>query len=142
MAKAAQGDTVRVHYRGTLDDGNQFDSSEGRDPLQFTLGESQVIIGFEKAVLGLEPGESREVRMEAEEAYGPRRDELIQEVERNRLPDDIELAEGMQLGATGANGERLNFTVVKFDEASVTLDANHPLAGQALNFNVELVDIM
>lgn len=141
MTQAADGNTVKVHYRGTLDSGEQFDSSEGRDPLQFTLGQRQVIAGFEKAVLGLTVGESRKVRMEAEEAYGPRRDDLIHKVERARIPAEVEIMNGMQLGASGPNGEQLSFTVVDFNDEEVTLDANHRLAGEALTFEVELVEI-
>lgn len=142
MAQATQGDTVLVHYKGTLDSGDQFDSSEGRAPLQFTLGQSQVIAGFENAVMGMAPGESCKIRIEAGDAYGAKRDDLIYQIDRGRIPDDVPLERGMQLGATGEGGQRLNFTVVDFNDTLVTLDANHPLAGEALTFEIELVDIV
>jgi peptidylprolyl isomerase len=140
MAQAKTGDTVRVHYKGSLSDGTVFDTSRNRDPLEVTLGSGQLIPGFENAVLGMETGEERRVTIPAEDAYGPRREELILEVPRGRFPPDIEPEVGKQLRMTQ---EGHDFVVVVQDvkEDSVTLDANHPLAGKELIFELELVEV-
>lgn len=138
--KAKQGDTVRVHYTGTLDDGRVFDSSEGRDPLEFTLGSGQVIPGFDAAVDGMEPGESRKVTIPSVEAYGTRRDEMVVVVERGQFPDDLIPEIGQQLQVS-QEGQTFVVTVTEITSDSVTLDANHPLAGQDLTFELQLVDI-
>ena len=130
MRQATSGDTVRVHYTGTLDDGSEFDSSAGREPLEFTLGSGQVIPGFDNAVAGMAVGDTKTVTMGPDDAYG-------QVVERGRIPPDIALEVGMLLSA---GGQRLQVTA--FDDESVTLDANHPLAGKALTFALELVDFV
>lgn len=138
---AQSGDTVRVHYTGRLDDETVFDSSEGRAPLAFTLGAGQVVPGFDRAVTGLEAGESRTVRMEPEEAYGARRNDLVLSVPHDAFPDRIAPQPGqrLQLGLQG--GGSLDAEVTEVGEDAVTLDANHPLAGQALTFDVTLVEI-
>ena len=141
MSQAKAGDTVKIHYTGTLDDGSQFDSSAGRDPLEFTLGEGQVIPGFDKAVEGMAVGDSKKVSIPAEEAYGPRHDQMIQEVPLTALPDDLEPQVGMGLQARRPDGAMLDLTITAVGEESVTVDGNHPLAGQALNFQLELVEI-
>ncbi len=141
MARAKRGDTVRVHYTGTLDNGEQFDSSSGMDPLSFTLGEGSVIQGFDDAVDGMEVGEAKRVTIPAGEAYGDRREELTLRVPRNELPTDLELEVGSQLRME-QGAESIVVTVRDMDDASVTLDANHPLAGQALTFDLELVEIV
>ncbi len=141
MARAKRGDTVRVHYTGTLDNGEQFDSSRGMDPLSFTLGEGSVIQGFDDAVDGMEVGEAKRVTIPAGEAYGDRREELTLRVPRNELPTDLELEVGSQLRME-QGAESIVVTVRDMDDASVTLDANHPLAGQALTFDLELVEIV
>jgi peptidylprolyl isomerase len=141
MSQAKAGDTVKIHYTGTLDDGTQFDSSSGREPLQFTLGSGQVIPGFEKAVEGMAVGDSKKVNIPPEQAYGPRHEQMIQEVPKTALPDDLEPAEGMALQAQGQDGRVVNLTVTAVQDDSITVDGNHPLAGQALNFDIELVDI-
>jgi peptidylprolyl isomerase len=141
MARAKRGDTVRVHYTGTLDTGEQFDSSRGMDPLSFTLGEGSVIQGFDDAVDGMEVGEAKRVTIPATEAYGERREELTLRVPRNELPTDLELEVGSQLRME-QGPESIVVTVRDMDDASVTLDANHPLAGQALTFDLELVEIV
>ena len=141
MSQAKSGDTVKIHYKGTLDDGSQFDSSEDRDPLEFELGSGQVIPGFDTAVEGMTVGESKNVRLEPEDAYGPRHDQLVQEVERNVLPDDLDPKEGMALQSQSPEGQVMQLMVTAVTETTVTLDANHPLAGQALSFDIELVDI-
>jgi FKBP-type peptidyl-prolyl cis-trans isomerase 2 len=141
MAQAKHGNTVKVHYTGTLGDGTEFDSSRGGEPLSFTLGEGNIIPGFERAVEGMETGETRTVTISAEQAYGERRDELVQDLPRTAIPDDIELSRGLVLHAEGPGGETLVFTVAAFDEATVTVDGNHPLAGRDLTFALELVEV-
>lgn len=142
MSQAKAGDTVRVHYTGKLDDNTEFDSSAGRDPLEFPLGSGRVIPGFEKAVEGMKVGESKSVRIPAEEAYGPRQEQLIQDVPKTALPDDIKPSVGMPLQAQGPDGQVMKLVVTAVAEQSFTVDGNHPLAGQALNFNIELVEII
>jgi peptidylprolyl isomerase len=141
MARAKRGDTVRVHYTGTLDNGEQFDSSRGMDPLTFTLGEGAVIQGFDDAVDGMAIGESKRVTIPATEAYGARRDELTLRIPRSELPTDLELEIGSQLRMEQGT-DSVVVTVRDMDEGSVTLDANHPLAGEALTFELELVEIV
>ncbi len=141
MSHAKSGDTVKIHYTGTLDDGTQFDSSAGRDPLEFEVGSGQVISGFDKAVEGMAVGDSKNVRLEPDEAYGPRHEQLIQEVDRSMLPDDLDPREGMALQSSSPDGQVMQFMVTAVSEQSITVDANHPLAGQALSFDIELVDI-
>ena len=140
MAQAKQGDTVRVHYTGTLVDGQEFDSSRGLDPLTFTLGAGSVIQGFDDAVVGMAVGEEKRVTIPADEAYGPRRDELTLQLPRSELPPDLELEEGTQLRMEQGD-QSIVVTVRQVDDATVTLDANHPLAGEALTFDLRLVDI-
>ncbi|NNF49962.1 MAG: peptidylprolyl isomerase [Woeseiaceae bacterium] len=141
MSAAKSGDTVRIHYTGTLDDGTEFDSSAGREPLEFTLGSGQVISGFDDAVSGMTVGDKKSVRMEADQAYGERRDELVQEVPRSALPDEIKPEEGMALQSQSPEGHIMNLVVTGVADASITVDANHPLAGHALSFDIELVAI-
>lgn len=140
MTQAKAGDTVRVHYTGTLEDGSVFDSSQGREPLEFTLGEGQVIPGFEEAVLGMEPGESKRVTIPSTEAYGPRREELMLEVGKEEFPPDVRPEVGQRLQMV--QGEQAMVVLVReVGDRSVTLDANHPLAGEDLTFELELVRI-
>ena len=141
MSHAKSGDTVKIHYTGTLDDGTQFDSSSGRDPLEFTLGTGQVIPGFDKAVEGMAVGDQKSVNIPAGDAYGPRHDQMIQEVPKSALPEGLEPTEGMGLQAQGQDGRTINLTVTAIGEDTITVDGNHPLAGQALNFEIELVEI-
>lgn len=144
MAKAANGSTVQVHYTGRLEeDDSVFDSSRERDePLKFTIGEEQVIPGFEEAVEGMEPGDEKTVDIPSDEAYGPYRDDMVLEVERNQLPDDLDPEVGQRLQLRQQNGEVVNVTLTEIAEDEVTLDANHPLAGKDLSFDIELVDIV
>ena len=142
MAQAKSGDTVRIHYTGTLDDGTQFDSSTGRDPLEFALGGGQVIPGFDNAVDGMSVGDSKTVTVPPGEAYGERHEQLVQQVPRSALPEDIEPAVGMQLQSQSPDGQIMNLVVVQVEDESITLDANHPLSGQALTFAIELVEIV
>ena len=141
MPNAKRGDTVRVHYTGTLENGEQFDSSRGTDPLTFTIGEGAVIQGFDDAVDGMSVGESKRVTIPAAEAYGDRRDELTLRVPRSELPTDLELEVGSRLRME-QGADSVIVTVRDMDEGSVMLDANHPLAGEALTFDLELVEIV
>lgn len=141
MAQAKTNDTVKVHYTGRLSDGTVFDSSVEREPLEFTLGEGQVIPGFEEAVLGMTPGESKTITIVADEAYGPYRDDLILAVGRDQFPPDIIPEVGQQLQVRQTNGSVMLVTVAEVGEAAVKLDANHPLAGKDLIFDIQLVGI-
>ncbi len=141
MSEAKSGDTVKVHYTGTLTDGTEFDSSRGQEPLEFTLGQGQMISGFEEAVVGMALGENKTITIPSDEAYGERNDAMVQQVPRGAIPPEIELAEGMLLQAQGPDGETLRFTVADFNEEEVTVDGNHPLAGRDLTFELELVQI-
>ena len=141
MSHAKSGDTVKIHYTGTLDDGTQFDSSQGRDPLEFEVGSGQVIPGFDKAVEGMAVGDSKSVRIEADVAYGPRHEQLVQEVDRSVLPDDLNPETGMALQSNSPDGQVTQFMITAVTDETITVDANHPLSGQALSFDIELVDI-
>jgi peptidylprolyl isomerase len=142
MAQAKNGDTVRLHYTGRLDDGTVFDTSENRQALQFTVGEGRVIPGFERAVLGMSVGESKSVRIAAADAYGPRRDELVVEVNRSQLPDNLDPQTGQVFRLSLKDGLSVDARVAATTEDSVTLDANHPLAGESLNFELQLLEIV
>lgn len=141
MTEAKQGDKVKVHYTGTLPDGMVFDSSADRDPLEFTLGSGDVIPGFEAAISGMKEGDSKKVTIEAKEAYGPRQEELITEVERSQFPPHIAPEIGQQLEVKSDEGFQALVTVTGVAEDKVTLDANHPLAGRDLTFEIKLVEI-
>ena len=141
MSQAKAGDTVKIHYTGTLNDGSQFDSSAGREPLEFTLGSGQVIPGFDKAVEGMAVGDTKSVNIPPEDAYGPRHDGMIQEVPLGALPDGLEPQVGMGLQARRPDGAMLDLTITEVGEESITVDGNHPLAGETLNFDLELVEI-
>jgi peptidylprolyl isomerase len=141
MSQVKSGDTVKVHYTGKLEDGTQFDSSAGGDPLEFEVGSGQVISGFDKAVEGMSVGDSCSVDIQPEEAYGPRQDQMVQEVPKSALPDDLNPKEGMALQARGQDGQVINLTVTSVEDDSITVDGNHPLAGKTLNFDIELVEI-
>lgn len=140
MEAAKPGDRVRVHYTGTLGDGSTFDSSSGREPLEFTVGSGQVIPGFESAVSGMRPGDERTITIPAAEAYGAHRDELVIEVERARLPNDLDPAVGQQLQLS-QEGQSFMVRVTDVNAEHITLDANHPLAGEDLTFQLQLVEI-
>jgi peptidylprolyl isomerase len=142
MRQAKQGDTVRIHYTGTLNDGTEFDSSAEREPIEFTLGSQAVIPGFEDGVLGMQIGEQKKIHIPPEEAYGPHNEALVEEIPLQHFPEDMVLQVGMHLQAQSPNGESFNVVVTALSEASATLDGNHPLAGEALNFELELVEIL
>lgn len=133
------GDTVRVNYRGTLSDGTEFDSSEGRDPLEFTLGEGQVIPGFEDAVADLEIGQSKTVTIPADEAYGARVDDAVQTFPADAFAMEPEV--GWQVQLEAPDGQQVLATVAEVKDGEVVLDFNHPLAGEDLTFDIELVDV-
>ncbi len=139
--KPQTGDKVRVHYKGTLADGSQFDTSEGRDPIEFTIGESTVIPGFESAVLDLEPGESVTVTIPANEAYGERHDEAVQEVPLEAFGTSAPQA-GWVVQLESPEGQQVNAFVAQVGPEIITLDFNHPLAGQDLTFELTLVEIV
>lgn len=141
MTQAQHGNTVHIHYTGKFTDGTVFDSSEGRDPLAFELGAGQVIPGLDKAMRGMTVGESKTIEIAQDEAYGPHHAEGVHKLERSALPAELDIQLGSQLQATGQNGEVVNLTVIEHDDASVTVDANHPLAGKDLVFDVELVSV-
>lgn len=141
MAHAKQGDTVKVHYTGKLDDGTVFDSSVEGDPLEFTLGSGQIIPGFDEAVNGMAVGEKKVVQIPSEKAYGPHREDMTAEVPRGELPPEIEPAVGMQLQANQQDGRTMVVTVTQVKDENVTLDANHPLAGKDLTFDIELLEV-
>ncbi|TMV15413.1 FKBP-type peptidyl-prolyl cis-trans isomerase [Arenibacterium halophilum] len=141
MTQVKTGDTVQIHYAGTLDDGTQFDSSEGRDPLEFQVGSGQIIPGLDAALPGMTVGDKKTVNVPCDQAYGPLNPEMRQAVPREGIPADIPLDIGTQLQMQTPEGQVMPVTVVDVDEAQVTLDANHPLAGKDLTFAIELVGI-
>lgn len=141
MTAAKSGDKVRIHYSGTLSDGSVFDSSEGRDPLEFTLGSGQVIAGFDSGVSGMTVGEKKTVEIACEDAYGPVQDGARQDVPREQIPAEIPLEVGVQLQMQSPEGQVIPVTVVEVTDQTVTLDANHALAGKDLTFALELVSI-
>lgn len=142
MAGAKKGDQVKVFYVGRLADGSIFDSSEGQAPLEFIVGRKEVIRGFDQAVLGMTPGEVKTLTLAAEQAYGPHREEMVAEVERADVPAQLKLVVGNHLELTREDGEPIVVKIVALDEAKVILDANHPLAGQDLTFEIRLLEIL
>ena len=141
MTQVKTGDTVRIHYTGTLADGSTFDSSAGRDPLEFTVGSGQIIPGLDKAMPGMAVGDTKTVAVVADEAYGQADPNARQSVPRSEIPADLPLDIGTQLQVQTQDGQVMAVTVAKVTEAEVTLDANHPLAGKDLTFDIELVEI-
>ena len=141
-AQAKVGDTIKVHYTGTLDNGTVFDSSVGREPLEFTIGRGQMIPGFDKGVVGLNPSESKTITIPADQAYGPYRQDLVQVVARDQLPTDSELEVCQMLQNRQPNGQIILVTVTNVTDSNVTLDANHRLAGKNLTFEIQLVEIV
>lgn len=143
MAKAQEGDLVRVHYTGKLEDGTVFDTSEDREPLEFKIGEQKVIPGFEQAVAGMEPGEKKTVELTPEQAYGPHREDMVMEMDRDEVPDNVDPEVGQQLQLRLQSGQTVPvlITDISDSDGSVTIDANHPLAGKTLVFEIELVDV-
>lgn len=141
MSSAKNGDLVFVHYTGKFDSGEVFDSSADGNPLYFVIGEGNIIEGFEKAIVGMNIGDKKTIDLTPEEGYGDYSDEKIITVTRSNFGDEFEPEVDLQLALQMENGERAIATITEFDEENVTLDLNHPLAGQALHFELELVDI-
>jgi peptidylprolyl isomerase len=142
MSIAKTGDTVRVHYHGRLTSGETFDSSAERDPLEFELGTGQVIAGFDNGVTGMTIGEKKTIEIPFLEAYGPRNESMIIEMPKERFPSDMQIEIGMPLMMSDGQGQSLQVAVTDIQELTVTLDANHPLAGKDLIFDLELVEIV
>lgn len=142
MSIAKSGDTVRVHYHGRLPSGETFDSSAERDPLEFQIGSGQVIAGFDNGVVGMTVGEKKTIEIPFGEAYGPRNESMIIDMPKERFPSDMQIELGMPLMMSDGQGQNLQVSVTSIQEDSVTLDANHPLAGKDLIFDLELVEIM
>ena len=141
MQQVKSGDTVRVHYHGKLTDGTTFDSSEGREPLEFEVGSGMVIAGFDSGVTGMVVGEKKTVNIPVEEAYGEKQEEMFMEFPMDRFPEDMKPEVGMQLNISSADGQNFPVIIHEVMEDKVVLDANHPLAGEELIFDLELVEI-
>jgi FKBP-type peptidyl-prolyl cis-trans isomerase 2 len=142
MQQVKSGDTVKVHYHGTLTDGTTFDSSEGREPLEFEVGSGMVIKGFDDGVMGMMVGDKKTLNIPAEDAYGPKHEENVIEFPQNQFPEGMKPEVGMRLNLNSADGQVVPVVIVEIGEEVVLLDANHPLAGEALVFNIELVEIV
>jgi len=141
LSTIKDGDTVSVHYTGTLASGEVFDSSVERDPLKFTLGKGQLIPGFEHAIMGLSVGEKATINIPSLEAYGEHNPEMVIEVPMNQLPPELDAQVGMQLQLNQPDGQAIPVQITRIDGETVTIDANHPLAGKDLNFDIEVVEI-
>ena len=141
MQQVKKGDTIKVHYHGKLVDGTTFDSSEGREPLEFEVGSGMVIPGFDDGVTGMVVGDKKTVTIPAEEAYGPKQEDMIMEFPKERFPAEMVPEVGMQLNMNNGQGQSFPVVIVEVQETVVILDANHPLAGQELIFDLELVEI-
>ena len=141
MAKAKKGDKVKIHYTGRLSDGTVFDSSIGQEPLEFRIGDKQIFPKIEEAVIGMDINETKTVVVPADEAYGPYREDMVVDVPKDSFPSDIQPEVGLQLELVQSNNQPIIVTILKVTEKTVTLDANHPLAGKDLTFDVQLVEI-
>ena len=141
MTQAKNGDTVKIHYTGKLSDGTVFDTSNNKDPLQFTVGKGQVIEGFDEAVTGMVVGETKTAEILCDKAYGPRNDNMIIVVDKKQVPPELKPEVGQRLEVGSASGEMLAVTVIEVGEENITLDANPPLAGEDLTFDLELLEI-
>lgn len=142
MQQVQSGDTVRVHYHGRLTDGTTFDSSEGRDPLEFEVGSGMVIAGFDNGVIGMVIGDKRTVNIAVEEAYGPKNPEMVIEFPRDQVPEGMPLEKGMRLNLNNSEGQVVPVVITDVLDETILLDANHPLAGEDLVFDIELVEIV
>ena len=141
MSQAEKGNKVKVHYTGTLSDETIFDSSREREPIEFTVGEGQMIAGFDAAAIGMKVGENKKVNIPANEAYGPKSEEAMIKVPKAQLPEGMDPQIGMQLEATQQDGRNQVLVVAEVLEEEVILDANHPLAGKDLTFDIEMMEI-
>lgn len=142
MQAVKNGDTVRVHYHGRLTNGTTFDSSEGRDPLEFQVGAGMVIKGFDNGVVDMVPGDKKTLNIPVEEAYGPKNEELIMDFPKQNIPEDLNPQVGMELQMSNPQGQVFPVKVTAISSEFITLDANHPLAGEPLVFDIELVEIV
>ena len=142
MRSADSGDTVKVHYTGKLADGEVFDSTVGGEPVEVTIGDGEILPGIETALIGMAAGDSKSLTLEEDAAFGAHNPRLMHEVERSRIPETIQIEVGMELQATSDSGEQVQFLVVEVADDTVTLDANHPLAGKELTFEIELVEFV
>ena len=142
MTSAKEGDTVKVHYTGSFDDGTVFDTSEGKDPLTFRIGAGDVIPGFDNAVVGMAAGDNKKIEVPMDDAYGPHHDELVLTIEREQLPMESDPVEGMMLQAHLKDGQTVMVQITGITDDSITLDANHPLAGRDLTFQITLMEIV
>ena len=141
MSKTKNGDTIKIHYEGKLEDGNIFDNSRERQPLEFKVGNGDVIPGIEKGVIGMETGDTKTIEIPPDEAYGPRRKDLVIEVPKSDLPDEMTPTIGQGLRMRQPDGGHIDLIIADVKEETITLDANHPLAGHTLIFDLELVEI-
>jgi peptidylprolyl isomerase len=142
MQQVKEGDTVKVHYHGRLTDGTTFDSSEGREPLEFKVGGGMVIKGFDNGVMGMAVGDKRTIEIAVEDAYGPEDPQMIMEFPMDRFPEDMKPEVGMQLNMSNGSGQNFPVVIREINEGTVILDANHPLAGEDLIFDLELMEII
>ncbi|MUP45745.1 peptidylprolyl isomerase [Gramella sp. BOM4] len=142
MSQVKQNDAVKVHYTGKLEDGQVFDSSVERgEPIEFTLGQGQLIPGFENGLIGMEVNEKKTINIPKEEAYGEPKAELIQEVDKSQLPEELKPEVGMPLVSKSPDGREINLVVTEVKDDSIVVDANHPLAGKDLIFDLEVLEI-
>lgn len=142
MSQAKKGDTIKVHYTGRLADGSIFDSSQDREPLEVTLGAGSVIAGFDKGLTGMALGETKTINIPADDAYGEIRQDMIAEVDRKDIPSEIKPEVGQELELTQADNNIINVTISKIEDDKITIDANHPLAGKELIFDLEMIEIV
>jgi peptidylprolyl isomerase len=142
MTQVKDGDTVKIHYTGRLDDGTTFDTSAGNDPLEFTVGSHDVIPGMESALIGMEPGNEKTITIPSDDAYGPYHDEMVVTVERSEFPEEMEIEVDQQLSVMLEDDQSIIVTIAEITDDVVTLDANHPLAGEDLTFDIQLVEIV
>lgn len=139
---AKMGDTVRVHYTCTLEDGSVFATTRGKEPLEFDVGEADVILGLQEAVVGMSPGDTKSVSIPPEKAYGPYHEEMTATIDRSAVPAHLEIEEGVSLRVQHADGHESDAFVTKLTDTTVELSGNHPLAGKKLTLDLELVDVM
>ncbi|MGH2553464.1 MAG: FKBP-type peptidyl-prolyl cis-trans isomerase [Chitinophagaceae bacterium] len=142
MVQVKNGDKIKVHYHGKLTSGETFDSSEGREPLEFEVGSGMVIKGFDNGVTGMNVGEKKTIHIPSQEAYGPRNPDMVIQMSKDKFPKDLQIEVGMPIGLSDPNGQQYQVVITEIKEDVVMLDANHPLAGQDLIFDLELVEIV
>jgi len=142
MAKAKTGDTVKVHYTGKLSNGDTFDTTKERNPMQLKIGQKDFIEAFEQALIGMTPGETKTINIPSDKAFGKYQEELVREIDRGSLPEDMQPEVGQRVTATRADGKSVAVTITDVSEDNIKIDANHPLAGEDLTLDVELLDIL